>query len=207
MPIKKIKKLAKKRSGQQSSKQSTKYFTKQINSTLSKPQNHYAELAPLLEICYYDLITGKKQKQKFPRRKNKMNEDAWVLLWNSETEELLGIKRGRTSDITDLIPESDFKKLKAYKIYKAFNGFEIPQVSLSSLNTPNWEEVGKAEHIVYGPCDKNNQGDFYDYIHPFGDNGYIRIKDHGVKFYYDRNNKIFKLSGGKLTVNERGIVY
>lgn len=178
-----------------------------VRKTLTKPKNQFAELAPLIEISYTDLITGKKQKQKFPRRKDKTREDSWVLLWNAESNELLGIKRGRTDDVTDLLPESDFKNLKAYKIYKSFNGFELPQVSLSQITLPfKWEEIGKAEHIVYH-SDKNNEGDFYDYIHPFGDNGYIKIRDHGVKFYYDRKNKIFKLSGGKLTVNERGIVY
>lgn len=206
--MKSYKKASKKKTSKRLNKQRTGSITQRINKTIKKPQNHFAELAPLIEICYTDLITGKKLKHKFPRRKDKFNEDTWVLLWNTESKELWGVKRGRTLDITEEIHKTiDPKTTKAYKLYKDFNGWEQPNISLTSITKPfNWEEVGKAEHVVYH-SDKWEQSDFYDYIHPFGDNGHIQIRDHGVKFYYDRKNKIFRICGGKLTVNDRGIVY
>jgi len=84
-----------------------KTLTSRVRSTLSKPKNHFAELAPLIEISYTDLVTGKKKKHKFPRNSNKLNGDIWVLLWNPETEELVGIKRGRTADVTPHVPEKN----------------------------------------------------------------------------------------------------
>lgn len=182
-------------------------ISKRIKKTLAKDQNQFAELAPLIEISFTDNVTGEKIKQKFPRRKSKTNEDSWVLLWNIPKKELWGVKRGRTVDITEVVPDDLIKRSKAYKLYKDFNGWEEPNVSLTRITKPfKWEKVGKAEHVVYH-SDKNNRYDFYDYIHPFGDNGYIQIKDHGVNLFYDRINKIFKISGGRLTVTERGIVY
>lgn len=161
----------------------------------------FAFLAPLIEIKYIDKFTGKPTLRKFPRNKS---EIFW-LVWNPYTKELWGMRKSKLVEIDPL--QIDYKKTKAYKIYKDFNGYEDLKLDKTKIKTPfKWEEVGKAVHILYH-SDKNNRGQFYDYIHPFGDNGYIQLKDHGVNFYYDWTNRIFKVSGGKLTVNERGIVY
>lgn len=175
-------------------------FDKQVNEKYS-----FAFLAPLIEIKYKDLVTEKFKTIKFPHNRN----EKFILMWNPHTKELWGIRNSRTKDLSQEEKKhvEKFKKTKSYKIYKDFNGYEDTKIDKTQIKEPlKWEELGIAEHIVY-KSDKFNKNKFYEYIHPFGDNGYIQIKNHGVKFYYDKKNKIFRVTGGKLTVNERGIVY
>lgn len=168
---------------------------------LPKKEDQFAWLAEFRQIKYYDAITNEVVTHKF---KN------WSLLWNPITKELIGIKNEL------LVPRElkNGKKLPAMKSFIAFQDYENPieydfsKNWSSYLNVPlKWELLGKGKAVDYW-SDKFNKLDFWTYYHKFGeyDQNMPIEKDHKVMIWYDRNNKLIKMAGGKLTVTERGII-
>lgn len=155
-------------------------------------------LASLKEIRF-ETLDGKKRKIKFDKNK-------WELIWNPIQKYLLVVpcKDLKTVKLTN---ENEYKHFPAYKMWKMFTSFKNDKAFIyKPYKNKMFNKIGKGIHVIYH-SDKWNEGDFWDYIHEFGEGvDHIVIKNHGVNVYYDPINKIYKMSGGKLDVTERGII-
>jgi len=160
-------------------------------------KNQYALLAQLKEIKYTN-FEGKNKILYF-------NKERWELLWNPSEKCLLGIKKKLMRKIK--VDNENFKENPAYKMVKIFKDYEFESAYEAFLQPPfKFEKLGKGIHVVYR-SDKWNKKKFFNYIHEFGEDGSTLVKNHGVNIFYNRKNKLFKMCGGKLIVNERGIIY
>src|SRR5574338_11796 len=154
-------------------------------------------LAQLKEI-QYTTLSGKLRKIKFDKK--------WKLLWDPITKILYVAPKKLFTKIK--IDEDRVRHTPAYKMIRTFkaqpfkNAFE-----LDLIKKKEFERIGKGIHVVYR-SDKWNEGDFWNYIHEFGEGiDHVVIKNHGVNVYYDPINKIYKMNGGKLDVTDRGIIH
>lgn len=171
---------------------------------LPKKEDQFAWLADFRQVKYYDAVTNEVVTHKF---KN------WSLLWNPITNELIGIKNSLITP-KDLSGVKNKKSLPAMKAFIAFQDYENPISYDFSKNWSSrlilplkWELLGKGKAVDYW-SDKFNKLDFWTYYHKFGeyDQNMPIEKDHKVMVWYDKNNKLIKMAGGKLTVTERGII-
>lgn len=176
---------------------------KKSSSKLPKKEDQFAWLAELQLIKYYDAITNKVITHEFKNPK-------WSLLWNPTTKELIGIKDSLLKPKT----LKNAKSLPAMKSFIAFQDFGSPldydfnKNWSCYLGVPlKWELLGKGKQVDYW-SEKFNKLDFWSYYHKFGeyDRDMPIVKDHKVMIYYDWKNKLIKIAGGKLIVNERGII-
>lgn len=174
-------------------------------SNLPKAEDQYALLAQLKLIKYYDPVNGKIVTHKFG------DKDPWSLLWNPLIKELIGIKKSFLYHKS--LKGKDIPSLPAMKSYVSFQDYHSPDKYDftknygSNLYLPlNWEYLGKGKQVDY--FSDKFEGDWIYYWHKFGeyDQNMPIEKDHKVQIHYDRKNKLIKMSGGKLTVTQRGII-
>jgi hypothetical protein len=158
----------------------------------------FTNLAQLKEIRYVT-TEGKNRIIKFDRR--------WELLWEPIEKILYVVPKKPLIKIKDFNEES-VKHTPAYKMIHTFkaqpfkNAYYLDLVKKKAFN-----KIGKGIHVVY-KSDKWNEGDFWNYIHEYGEGiDHVVIHNHGVNVYYDPINKIYKMYGGKLDVTERGIIH
>lgn len=172
---------------------------------LPKLEDQYALLAQLKLIKYYDPVTNKVKTHKFG------DKNPWSLLWNPITKELIGIKDSLLFKKT--LKSKNLHSLPAMKSYISFQDYfssdkyDFTKNFGSYLKLPlKWELLGKGKQVDY--YSDKFEGDWVYYYHRFGeyDQSQPIIKDHKVNIYYDWQNKLIKMSGGKLTVTKRGII-
>lgn len=164
----------------------------------------YTLLARLVEIKYEPV--KKNPIGKKVRGRTIQFKDRWELIWDPIKKVLYGIKKSNLDKYKSLlkgglINHPSYKMVKVFKDQDVSGAFEV-----ELEKNADYEKLGKAVHVVYN-SDKWNKGTHYDYIHEFGEDGYVVNKNHGVNLYYDPMNKVYKMSGGKLNVDERGIIF
>lgn len=173
-------------------------YTRRKKEKLEEIKPDLTRLASLKEIRFHEL-SGKKRSIKFDKKK-------WQLIWNPIKKHLWVVP---TKDLkkVKLTNENEYKHFPAYKMWKVFTDFENDKAFIYQPTVQKaFNKIGKGIHVVYH-SDKWNEGDYWDYIHEFGEGiDHVVIKNHGVNVYYDPINKIYKMSGGKLDVTERGII-
>lgn len=177
---------------------------KSSKSKLPKLEDQYALLAQLKLIKYYDPVNGKVIIHKFH------NRDPWSLLWNPVTKELIGIKdvllfkkniKGNINNLPAMKSYIDFQD------YFSSDKYDFSKNFGSYLKLPlKWDWLGKGKQVDY--YSDKFEGDWVYYWHRFGeyDQSQPIEKDHKVNIYYDWQNKLIKMVGGKLTVTKRGII-
>lgn len=155
-------------------------------------------LAALKEIRFHSL-DGRKRTIKFDKKK-------WELLWYPAEKYLLVVQKKDLKKLENF-DNKNYKHFPAYKMWKIFTDKDFNQAfTLDLYKDKKFNKIGKGIHVVYH-SDKWNPGDFWDYIHEFGEGiDYVVVKNHGVNISYDPINKIYKMSGGKLDVTDRGII-
>lgn len=158
----------------------------------------YTLLAQLKEIKFVN-FEGKNKIYYF-------NNERWELLWNEKEKSLLGIKKKLLKKIP--LDKENFQQNPAYQMVKVFKDYDFDCAYTADLKEPlKFEKLGKAVHVVYR-SDKWNKHKFFSYIHEFGEDGSSIInKSHGVNLFYNKKNRLFLLKGGRLIVNQRGIIY
>lgn len=163
----------------------------------------YTLLARLVEIKYEP-----KQKRnpigKKVRGRTIQFKDRWELIWDPIKKVLYGVQKSNMKKGTLNKGLSNHPSFKMVKVFKDQDAREAFEVNLGK--TAQFEDLGKAVHVVYR-SDKWNKGTHYDYIHEFGEDGYVVNKNHGVTLQYDPINRVYKMAGGKLNVDERGIIF
>lgn len=156
----------------------------------------YTRLARTIEVKYQPINSNRLRTIKFDKQ--------WDLLWDPIKKILYGIKK---STLNKARINKGLENHPAYKMVRVFKDQDVDGAFEALLkNKPAYQKLGKAIHVVY-KSDKWNKGKYYDYIHEFGEDGYVVLKNHGVNIYYDPENRVYEIKGGKLDVDERGIIF
>ncbi len=182
-----------------------KKINKKSSNKLPTKKDQYAWLASLKQIKYFD-------DQNKIRTRTFKKSDPWSLIWNPLTKELVGIKNSSLKGIElqgkGILNLPAMKSFIAFQDHPSLEDYDFTKNFMSTLQKPiKWELLGKGKQIDY-KSDKFNLNDFWLYYHKFGeyDQNMPIVRDHKVNIYYDRINKMIKISGGKLIVTERGII-
>lgn len=168
---------------------------------LKKPikfKRSLTRLAQLKEIRYHTL-DGRRKTIKFDKQK-------WELIWDPIKKILLVTRKENLKRLK--VDLKTIENLPTFKMWKDFTAHPVDKVYDLVLNENFlFNKIGKGIHVVYR-SDKWNKGDYWDYIHEYGEGlDHVVVKNHGVNVYYDTVNKIYKMSGGKLDVTDKGIIH
>lgn len=161
-------------------------------------------LAQLKEVKYQPIKKNPKTKTRSNSRTIEF-DDRWELLWDPKKKILYGVKKKNFNllkgvDLSGIINHPSYKMVKIFKDQDVKSAFEL------EVDKRKFQKLGKGVHVVY-KSDKWNPKKYYEYIHEFGEDGYVVYKNHNVNIYYDPINQIYKMCGGKLDVDERGIIF
>ena len=125
------------------------------------------------------------------------------LYWSPKLKAILMFPAKHVRWVGHLGPDPDLFKAagseKSAKLFRRWAARDPVQVGTITVGDYGMKPYGRAKHIVYR-SDKWHPGDTEDYIHKFGKNVRMAVSS-------GKPAKAMMISGGRLTVTERGLVY
>jgi hypothetical protein len=120
-----------------------------------------------------------------------------------------GKRKGHVRTIPQGMSETEARRLfrdsgveKAAEIYRKWSIHAPVEIGNIKVTDSLMKPYGRAVDIVYRSAKFNKEGKLEDYIHPFSKSDRIAL---GAS--RGRSPSVFAVSGPRLTVTERGIVY
>ena len=141
------------------------------------------------------------------RVQTREGEEVWEFpepenLYYAPGERTLILVIGRTVNFGDIPSVQKNKKAAAYKIFERWSAREVENAGTVDIPAVKLKDIGKAVDIIYR-SDKWHKKRNQDYIHSFTKkNDNVRVRCGTF-----RGGKVVTISGGRMTVTERGIIY
>jgi len=134
-----------------------------------------------------------EEQWEFPEKEN---------LYYAPGERTLIIVMGRTVNYGETPATDRRKKAGVYKIFERWSARPVEQAGVISVPAVKLRDIGRAVSVIYR-SDKWHKGKDQDYIHEFSKSSdKVRVRSGTFK-----GCKVVTISGGRMTVTERGIIY